>query len=519
MKKYPIGFQSFEKLRNNDFLYVDKTRFVKELVDNGSHYFLSRPRRFGKSLFVDTMHCAFEGKSHLFTGLYLENNWDWSKKYPVLKISFGSGVHRSLEELRYTIDDMIATWCRHHTMSLSSNNIKGRFAETIEFLFNKYGEQVVVLIDEYDKPILDNITKPELAIELREELKNFYSVLKDADQYLKLVFITGVSKFSKVSLFSGLNNLKDITINEKYSAICGYTQEELESNFTEELSKTNKNKVRDWYNGYSWGNGTVYNPFDILQFFDDGGTFRNYWFESGTPSFLLKLMAESSYPLIKLDNIEAGEEVSGSFEIDNIDINTLLFQSGYLTIKQINELLDDARTYILSYPNKEVRMSLNNYLLLYVTKNSSDKEKNRIALVKLIKANDVAGMEQLFHSFFASIPHDWFRKNNIAEYEGFYASVFYAYFAALGLDIRVEDSSNKGRLDMVVLFEKCCYIFEFKVVEDAEGTGTALQQIKDRKYADKYVEKSENIYLIGVEFSKNDRNIARYEVEERRKVN
>jgi hypothetical protein len=512
MRKYPIGLQSFDKLRSGGYLYVDKTAYIKELVDTGCHYFLSRPRRFGKSLFVDTMHCAFDGKRHLFGGLYLDDNWDWSRKNPVLKVSFGSGVHRSLDELRETMEEQLNEWMRRYDVNLSAPSIKGRFKEIIEVLFNRTGEPVAVLIDEYDKPILDNITNPDLALELRDELKNFYSVLKDADQYLKLVFITGVSKFSKVSLFSGLNNLRDISVEPEYSAICGYTQQELESNFEEELSRTDAAKVREWYNGYSWGNGTVYNPFDILQFFMSG-SFRNYWFESGTPSFLLKLMAENGYPLTELEDVEAGEKITGSFDLDNLDIKTLLFQSGYLTIKRVDELLDDARTYVLSYPNKEVRMSLTDYLLEYVSGGLSNKENNRIGLAKLIKNDDVAGMEKLFQSFFASIPHDWFRKNNIAEYEGFYSSVFYAYFAALGLDVKVEDTTNRGRLDMAVIYNGICYIFEFKVVEDAEGDGSALQQIIERKYAEKYAAAMDKIYLIGVEFCKTDRSIARFEVQ------
>jgi hypothetical protein len=242
--------------------------------------------------------------------------------------------------------------------------------------------------------------------------------------------------------------------------------------------------------------------------------FRNYWFESGTPSFLLKLMAQNGYPLVRMEEIEASEKIASDFEIDDIDINTLLFQSGYLTIKRVDELLDDTRIYTLSYPNKEVRMSMTDYLLEYVNGHLSEKERNRINLAKLIKADDVAGMEPLFHSFFASLPHDWFRKNNIAEYEGFYASVFYAYFAALGLDIRVEDSTNRGRLDMAASYHGVCYLFEFKVVEDAEGDGSALQQIKVRNYAEKYVAEMKRIHLIGVEFSKTDRNIVRFETED-----
>lgn len=512
MRKYPIGIQSFEKLRNDAYIYVDKTFFVKELTDRGCHYFLSRPRRFGKSLFLDTMHCAFEGKKHLFKGLYLENKWNWNIKHPVLKISFGSGVHRNLEELRQTMDGMLIDWKNQFDINYEKKGIKNCFSETIMKAYQQSGEQVVVLIDEYDKPILDNINNVALATEIREELKNFYSVLKDCDQYLKMVFITGVSKFSKVSLFSGLNNLEDLTINPTFSALCGYTQEELERDFAEELQTEDKEKIKLWYNGYSWGNGTVYNPFDILLFLKSR-IYRNYWFESGTPTFLLKLMAENGYPLTKLEKIEVGEKIAGSFDIENIDVNTLLFQTGYLTIKCIEELIEDTRTYILSYPNKEVKMSLNDYLLEYVSGGLSNKEKNRISLIKLLKANDLDSMKTLFHSFFASIPNDWFRKNNIAEYEGFYASIFYAYFAALGLDVKTEEPTNHGRLDMILKFEGRCYIFEFKVLEYADSGGSALQQIKDKKYADKYIAAHKDIYLIGVEFQKTDKNIAQLDIE------
>jgi len=370
-----------------------------------------------------------------------------------------------------------------------------------------------VLIDEYDKPILDNINDIPMATAIREELKNFYSVLKDSDQYLKMVFITGVSKFSKVSLFSGLNNLKDLTLNPRFSAICGYTQKELESNFTEELKMYDKAKIRHWYNGYSWGNGTVYNPFAIIQFFDDNGTFKNYWFETGTPSFLLKLLTEKRYSITDLDNIEVSEAITQDFELENLELETLLFQTGYLTIKEIRTY-GSRRTYIMSYPNLEVEMSLNDSLLSYCSIGLSRKEKNVINLYKLLEKNDLESMQTLFHSFFASVPSDWFRKNNIAEYEGFYASVFYAYFAALGLNVRTEDPRNDGRMDMTLLFEGRCYIFEFKVVEYSTGDGSALQQIKDKKYADKYSADYKEIYLVGVEFRKEDKNIVRFEYEQ-----
>ena len=514
MRKYPIGIQSFQSLRNDGYLYVDKTPFINQLVNTGKVYFLSRPRRFGKSLFLDTMHCAFEGKKELFSGLYLEDNWDWSETNPVLKISFGSGVHRSVEELRQTMEAMLNEWSETFGIEYKNENVKDKFAETIRKVSMRVGDSVVVLIDEYDKPILDNITNIPLATELREELKNFYSVLKDADQYLKLVFITGVSKFSKVSLFSGLNNLEDITINEEYSALCGYTQAELEENFAEELEKHDKRQIRKWYNGYSWGNGTVYNPFDILLFFKSG-VFKNYWFESGTPRFLMKLLEENAYFIPDLENVEASEAIAESFEIESLELDTLLFQTGYLTIKEILTL-GARRTYCLGYPNLEVKMSLNDSLLGYISKRQSEKERNVIKLYRLLQANDLPGMKELFHSFFAAIPHDWFRKNDIEEFEGFYASVFYAYFCALGLDVKAEDTTNHGKIDMSVFFEGRCYIFEFKLANSANESGSALKQIKEKRYAEKYADDFEEIYIVGVKFDKAERNITYFEWEVRK---
>ena len=512
MRKYPIGIQSFKSLRGDGYVYIDKTPFVEQLVETGKYYFLSRPRRFGKSLFVDTLRQAFLGEKELFKGLYIEGRWDWSKKHPVLKISFASGVHRSIDELRQTMDSMLNEWSDEFELFYKNTSVKDRFAEAIRKLREGTGERVVVLIDEYDKPILDNISNIPLATELREELKNFYSVLKDSDEYLKLVFITGVSKFSKVSLFSGLNNLQDITIDESYSSLCGYTQEELERTFAEELNSLDLNKVKEWYNGYSWGDGTVYNPFDILQFIKTG-KYRNYWFESGTPSFLLKLLAEQNYFIPDLEELVVSENIAASFEIENLQIETLLFQTGYLTIKEIVDLYDGALSFRLSYPNKEVMMSLNDNIITYASSSSSSKEKNRVALIKALLDGDVDRLKTVFHSFFASIPSDWFRKNNISEYEGFYASIFYSYFTALGLNVRVEDSTNHGKIDMTILLENRCYIFEFKVVEYVKNANSALAQIKERGYAEKYSADFADIRLVGVEFSKNDRNITRFEWE------
>ena len=513
MKRLPIGIQSFQKIRSDNFYYVDKTPYVKRLVEEGGGYFfLARPRRFGKSLFLDTLRQAFLGKRELFEGLFLQNNWNWDTTYPVIHISFGAGVYRNIEELRDTLESLLIDWKNEFSIRYEKKSIKDRFNEAIVKISEGLKQRVVVLIDEYDKPILDNIERRDVAQEIRDELKNFYSVLKDADPYLKFVFITGVTKFSKVSIFSGLNNLNDITLDESYAAICGYTQEELELVFKERLEGISLEEVKMWYNGYSWGNGTLYNPFDILLFLDKK-RFRPYWFETGTPTFLIRLLQERRYFIPDLEHLEASERIIGSFDIDYLDVETLLFQTGYLTIKDMIKI-GDRENYLLGYPNLEVRMSLTDYILDFYVRNASTKEKNIIKFYKALSSNVFARLKEIFHAFFASIPHDWYRKNQLLDYEGYYASIFYCYFTALGLDVRVEDSTNHGRLDMAVVFEgKRVYIFEFKVKELAPD-GQALAQLKEKKYHEKYMGNYQEIYLVGVEFSREERNIIGFEVEE-----
>ena len=510
MKKLPVGIQSFVEIRTENYYYVDKTPFVKKLVDEGKYFFLSRPRRFGKSLFLDTLRQAFLGKRELFHGLFLENNWDWSKKYPVVYISFGSGVIRSPDELKLKMETILEKNAHFYQEKLSKPLISDRFEEIILRLSEKHNQKAVVLIDEYDKPILDNIHKPELAAKIREELKNFYSVLKDADPYLKFCFLTGVTKFSKVSIFSGLNNLKDITIHPAYATICGYTQEEFENTFADRLEGVDLSEVRRWYNGYSWLGEPVYNPFDILLFLD-AKEFKPYWFETGTPTFLIKLLLARKLNVAKLEKLEVGDELLESFDVDRIYPETVLFQTGYLTIKGTRRR-GPLTKYILGFPNLEVRTSFNNFLLNTFS-DLPTKEEYYDRIYEALEEGRPEELEEVFKAIFAGIPHDWFRKTGLEEYEGFYASVFYAYFCGLGLDVRVEEATNQGRLDMAVLFEGRCYLFEFKVVED-EPEGKALLQLKEKRYYEKYQEKCEKIWLIGVEFSKRERNIVSFKVEE-----
>ncbi|MBI4777446.1 ATP-binding protein [Candidatus Desantisbacteria bacterium] len=519
MKKLPIGIQTFEKITLENYCYVDKTRIIYELINNGTYFFLSRPRRFGKSLLIDTIKSLFEGREEFFKGLWIEDKWDFSKKYPVIKIDFGEGVSKNREELRKKIDetlkinqDQLGVQCEFETAT-------GRFREIMTKSAKKYNQRVVVLIDEYDKPILDNIENPEIAQEMREELKNLYSVLKSTDACIKFVMLTGVSKFSKVSLFSGLNNLKDITLDERFATICGYTQKDLETIFGEYLIDVDLEKVKLWYNGYSWFGESVYNPFDILLFLDSPGKeFKNYWFETGSPTFLLKLLKERRYYMPDLERIRAGESLIGSFDVDCIESAALLFQTGYLTIK--NKRQTGAKIeYELTYPNLEVKSSLNDYLLFYLNKDAQTKENTQSKVYDAIEDLDFELLRDTFFRLFAAIPYEWYIKNELDKYEGYYASIFYAVFASLGYSLSVEESTNRGRIDMAIKTDKAIIIFEFKVVEEEnkgeekDRVNTALEQIKNKRYYEKYLNSGSRIYLIGIEFSMHERNITRFDWE------
>jgi hypothetical protein len=367
----------------------------------------------------------------------------------------------------------------------------------------------VVLVDEYDKPILDNITEPEVAKVMRDGLRNLYSVIKGQDTHIQFAFLTGVSKFSKVSIFSGLNNLNDISVDAEYSALCGYTDADVDKVFASELDGLDREQIRHWYNGYNWTGEAVYNPFDLLLFRER--EFRPYWFETGTPTFLVDLLTEQQIFLPLLERQEGDDHLLSSFDIGAQTPEALMFQAGYLTIDH-TENLGGSLYYILRYPNREVREALTGSLLRAWSPNAQATVRGRMKLYRLLEANDFAAMQGLFTAFFASIPHDWYRNNPIARYEGYYASVFYAYFASIGLDVVPEESSNAGRLDMAVRFNGQVYLFEFKVVELAPE-GRALQQIKDQGYADKYRDLGQPIHLIGVEFSREQRQVLSFEVQ------
>ncbi|MDR1228611.1 MAG: ATP-binding protein, partial [Azoarcus sp.] len=333
---------------------------------------------------------------------------------------------------------------------------------------------------------------------------------KDQDAHIKFAFLTGVSKFSKVNIFSGLNNLKDITLNVEYSDICGYTDADVDTVFAPELEGLDRDKIRHWYNGYNWRGEAVYNPFDLLLLFDCR-EFRPFWFETGTPTFLVDILTERKVYLPALLKANASSRLISAFEVGDISTEALMFQSGYLTIAG-EKNLDDNIVFTLTYPNREVRGALTGDILGRWVNNPQKAEESSFALYEALKANDFERIREIFLSLYASIPNDLFRKNDIDQFEGYYASVFYASFAALGMDIVPEDVSNQGKLDMAVKFNGQVYLFEFKMVME-EAEGKALQQIKDKQYADKYRSLNQPIYLIGVEFSKKARNVAGFEVE------
>ncbi len=525
-RKLPIGIQTFREIREEDCYYVDKTAYARRLAERGKHYFLSRPRRFGKSLFLDTLKELFEGNEALFRGLKIHDHWDWSVRHPVLRLDFSGASFREPGHLNTNLMAQLSAIERRAGVGSGHPTAPERFGHLIEALHERAGQRVVVIVDEYDKPILDVLETPDVAATHRDYLRGLYSVIKYSDAHIRFTFLTGVSRSpqrgsargnpsletaSKVSLFSGLNNLQDITLDPRYSAVCGYTDADLDAVFAPELPGLDRAEIREWYNGYNWrGEERVYNPFDILLLFERR-EFGAWWFETGTPAFLIDTLMARGVGSLDLDGMLGSDELLSAFDVDDMATEALLFQTGYLTIRR-TEPRGGRLFYRLGYPNREVRQSLNESLLRRLTGDAPRRMEHSARLYDLLVANDFEGLETLFQAFFSSIPYEWHTRNDVARYEGWYASVFYSYFAGLGLDVTVEDSSSRGRLDMAVVFNDNAYLFEFKVVETA-ATGAALAQLKAKGYADKYRHPRRPIHLIGVEFSREIRNVVAFEVE------
>ena len=507
-RRLPLGIQNFRELRELDCYYVDKTAYVKRLLDEGKYYFLSRPRRFGKSLFLDTLGELFAGSEELFAGLYIHERWTWAR-HPVVRLSFGGRHFAAPGDLHANLAAQLDDIEVEAGVSPRYETAPERFGYLIRTLHRQTGHRVVVLVDEYDKPILDALENREVARANRDFLRGLYGVIKDSDAHVRFAFLTGISKFSKVNLFSQLNNLTDITLDPVYSSICGYTEHDLDTVFGAEMAGLDRERVREWYNGYGWlGDEKVYNPYDVLLLLRRR-RFAAHWFETGTPAFLVETLFERRVSTVSLDDMVSTERLLSAFDVggrsaaDHIGTEALLFQTGYLTITG-EERLGGRTLYRLGYPNREVRESLNEQLLLHLVQDAGRHTKNSMRLAGLLEAHDCAGLKELFQAFYASIPYQWYTNNDIA-------SVFYSYFAALGYEITVEESSNHGRLDMAVRAYGHVYLFEFKVAEMAPP-GSALVQLQERDYAAKYRGRGEPIHLVGVEFSRATRNITAFEV-------
>jgi len=503
MKNLPIGIQTFSEIINDNYLYIDKTRDIYNLfAHGGKYYFLSRPRRFGKSLLLSTLKEIFSGHKELFRGLWIYDKIQW-KAYPIIYLDFLGLKYNNSGELCKTLEFLINQNAKSAGIQLKESGYDKRFNELIQKLANK--GKVVILVDEYDKPIISNIENKDIAKENRDILRTFYEAIKSSDEYVKFVFITGVSKFFKVSIFSGLNNLNDISIDDKYSTFLGYTDKELKHYFKDRLGTADGQKldnIKRWYNGYSWdGEYFVYNPLSILLYFDKDN-FRNYWFSTGTPTFLVNTLKESDIPVIELEKIETDDSILESFDIENIDVTALLFQTGYLTIKEKTVTADET-IYRLSYPNKEVRESFLKHLLIGFTGQQSILNFKILRKLKSsIHGNDLNTFFNTIHSLFASIPYNLFIGNR----ESYYSSIIYLLLQLAGISVEFEKETNIGRIDAISETENHIYIMEFKMGTSEE----ALAQIKEKKYYEPYLNSSKSIILVGIGIDSGERNITDY---------
>jgi hypothetical protein len=521
MEKFlPISVQDFVQMITGNFVYVDKTRYVYEMVRiPQAYYFLARPRRFGKSLLVSTLKALFEGRKELFKGLWIESSdWPW-KPHPVVIVDFSQiklTDARMFEESLSRALDQIAD---QHAFHLKHNLLANKFVELITELHKKYQEQIVVLVDEYDKPIISHLGQGEaelqIAKQIRAVLKEFFGVLKGADvsARLRFVFITGISKFSKVSIFSELNNLQDLSMRASYAGLLGYTREELETYFSDRIAEFARRRqttseeilqlLQEWYNGHRFSEDAlqVYNPFSILNVLAEQ-KFKPFWFETATPSFLVNLIQERDYSIPNLENLRVQDATFSTYELENLQLEALLFQTGYLTIHDYDGLL-----YRLGYPNQEVKTAFLNYIYHRLVKIIDTTLKAQFVNLHLYLAQeDLNQFIQTTNAILSAIPYTQIE----GQHEAYYHTVFYLMLSASGVLVHTEPLSSHGRMDMAVEFKDKVYVVELKCNQSAEA---AIKQIHDKRYYDKYVQSGRKIYLLGINFSTKERAIADWRME------
>lgn len=513
--KYPLGIQSFEKIRNDGYLYIDKTAYVYKLASSGSYYFLSRPRRFGKSLLVSTLEAFFQGKRKLFDGLAidgLEKEW---RQYPVLHLDLNAEKYTTPEALDHILNAHLSLWEEKYGRRAGETTLSNRFAGVIRRAYEQTGEKVVILVDEYDKPLLQAIKDKTLQEDYRATLKAFYGVEKSMDDYIQFAFFTGVTKFSKVSVFSDLNNLTDITMDLRYAEICGITEEELRTNLDEQvglmaeklrMTKADCYKqLKSYYDGYHFEADAVgvYNPYSLLRALDSM-TFKDFWFETGTPSFLVELLKQNNYLLENLNHEQLTADVLGN--VDTIDQTPipLLYQSGYLTVKGVEQ---EFSLYKLGFPNEEVERSFARFLLPYYTPLQPTQGQLFVAnFVKDVRTGRAEQFVQRLDTLFAGGDYQV-----AGDAELYFQNAVWVIFKMIGFYTEVERHTANGRMDMLIKAQDYIYILEFKLDKTAEE---ALQQIEEREYAKPFEHDGRHIYKIGINFSTRTRRIDGWKISE-----
>jgi hypothetical protein len=512
MKPLTTSVYTFSNLIEGDFLYVDKTARIYELLAaTSAQYFLSRPRRFGKSLLISTLKAIFQGRRELFQRLWLDqSDYKWDK-YPVIHLDMGSSVADTADGMERNLTYLLEDQAKANAVSLSRTGCAGQFKELVSILYARDGK-VVILVDEYDKPLLGKLGSPDVR-DIQALLKTFYGVIKTTEAAQRFVLITGVSKFTKVSIFSDLNNLTDLTMDPRTATLLGYTQQELENNFPDYIERLagaigksrgeTLNSLREWYNGYRFHHRaeTVYNPVSVMKCFDTQ-EFRNYWFETGTPTFLVDLLRETP---IDLGNLHVPDAAFSTYDPVQLDPLPLLVQTGYLTIKSADDTFGTP-IFELDYPNREIEDSLSYWLVRGFSHVPADDMSSTLRrLTTALRENRVADMLENLKVFFAKVP------NTITiENEKYYQTIFYTVFTVIGTMIDVEVSTNIGRIDAVLKTTNDIYVLEFKL----NGTANeAIEQIHDKRYFEPYLKDGRKITLIGIAFSAKTRNLAEHRIE------
>lgn len=509
MKKLPIGIQTFEEIINNNYIYVDKTKYIYNLITQGKTYFLSRPRRFGKSLLCSTLEEVFSGNKELFKGLWIyDSDYDW-KKYPVIHLDMSSVDATNVDDFRYELTTKLYSIAEELAVDVGEFRTPSSLLRELIIALSKR-DKVVIIIDEYDSPILEHLTSLKFAEYMRDTLRGFYKVLKSSDKYLKFIFITGVTKFSRASVFSVLNNLNDISMSDEFSSLFGYTQDELESNFQDYLLDSGKelgisiekniNKIKKWYDGYKFSERgmLVYNPWSTMSFFKNQ-KFLNYWYASGNPKFLFDLIEKEGISFLQQHEKEVSYLDLERVDINCLPINVLLFQTGYLTIKSYDEEL---KIFTLDYPNEELRESFVEGLIQRFAGVSyqSTLTKAAVYMVRTLRDYKLEAFIDAAYNLFAHIPYP---KQNINK-EEHYQSMLYLVCALLGIRMEVEMPTNIGRIDLVAKTVTHIFVIEIKLNKSAKE---AIDQIENKKYYERFLKDGRKVVLFGINFSTEERNI------------